>query len=143
VKTLKKFKMKMEDRKSLVGCLYKASRVDQKSPSCGDEFEFQREVDMGKLFQAAIYKGKKLTEMWAKAQEDADGIEKLKKLFQIKLGPDGKLLPQLPTFNYFKVLEPKPAEEVKEMLGGYHPDDDKPQSNAFAKGGAKSEDVPF
>lgn len=76
IKTLKKFRRKKEERGSLVNTLFKATREDDKSPSCGDEFEFQREADLAKLLPLVIYKGKKLVELIAKANETPENVER-------------------------------------------------------------------
>lgn len=156
LKTLKKFKRKKEDRiqaggSGLIGCLYKAHREDDKSPSIGDEFEFQREVDLAKLFQVANYKGKKLPELFAKAAEDPSSLEKLKKVFNVKVDKDGKLPAIIPTFNYLAQLAPKSVKDLKELLQDSveSPDDEPTSFGGKGGGGDKAkasgadENVPF
>jgi len=116
LKTLKKLKRKREDRGTLVGCLFKVHREDEKSPVCGDEFDFQREADMDKLFQLANYKGKRIAELFSKAGAD-DGLKKLMRLFQVEVH-DGEIAPRLVPFNYVEILAPKPSKDVRDMLGG-------------------------
>lgn len=133
MKTLKKFKRKAED-KGLAGQLYKATREDAKSPSCGDEFEHVRPVDMDKAFELTSYKGKKLSELYDKAAVSAEEMEKLKKIFQLKFDDKGKLLRKIVPFNYFELLAPKSPGEVKALLAGVTPKNEK---------GEGEDDTPF
>jgi len=141
LKSLKKFALKKKDRGSLVGCLYKATRADDKSPNIGDEHEFQKEADLVKLYEVANYRGKKMSELYSKAVENEDAMRNLKRTFKLQLGSDGKPLPKLVPFNYYALFEPKSAKDVRMMLAGVKPDEaggeaDEPKTGA-------SEDIPF
>jgi hypothetical protein len=155
LKTLKKFKRKKEDRitgggDGLVGCLYKGFREDDKSPSVGDEFEFLRTVDLSKLLAVANYKGKKMADLFQKANEDPTNLERLKKIFDVKIDASGQVIETLPVFNYMQLLAPKSTKDLKEMLkGNVEENDDGDKKTGFGGGkktGPKSgadEDVPF
>jgi len=67
MRVLKKFKRKKDERGSLIGCMYRVTREDSRSPNVGDEFEFKKEVDLEKLFDYAQFRGKKLKELYEKA----------------------------------------------------------------------------
>ncbi len=145
LKSLKKFKRKKEDRQQdgkggLAGCLYKATREDGKSPNIGDEFEFQKDADMGKLLTLANYNGKKLTELFTKAAEDPNSLAALQKVFAIKLDPHGKVLPTIPQFNYVELLKPKSAKDLRNMLKGNVEKDD---GDGPTSGTGADESVPF
>lgn len=147
LKTLKKLERKKKDRGSLVGCIFKVTREDDKSPNVGDDFEFVREADLTKLFDVTNYKGKKLAELYAKAVEDPTQMNVLKKTFNVLLGDDKKPLPKIPTFNYYSLFEPKSAKDIRTMLSGvkiesWDDDNDKAAGDKAAAGGA-DEDVPF
>lgn len=116
LKTMKKFRRKKEDRGSLVGCMYRAVREDAKSPVCGDEFEFKKEVDLAKVFEHAMYRGKKLSEIYTKAAETPEGIERLRKTFHINTDKDGKLIKSVTPFNYMEVLKPRSSKELMAFL---------------------------
>jgi hypothetical protein len=117
IRTLKKLRRKKEERGSLIGCLYKATREDSTSPVVGDEFEFVREVDLDKVFEVARYKGKLLSELWTKAEAGGeDGISALKRIFQVQI-KEGRVVPSLVPYNYFTLLEPKSPKDIEELLG--------------------------
>lgn len=152
LKTLKKFKRKKEDRIAagaggLAGCLYKATREDEKSPNVGDEFEFTRTVDMEKLFQVANYKGKKLSDLFAKAS-DQPNQDRLRKIFNIKVGADGKVVNEIPAFSYMDLLRPKSMKDLKEALKNVEEKDpspggsNTPSTKSSGPSGADN-DVPF
>lgn len=145
LKSLKKFKRKKEDRLQagnggLAGCLYKATREDNKSPSIGDEFEYLKDADMGKLFQLANYAGKKLSDLFAKASEDPANLARLQKVFALKLDPQGRPLPQIPQFNYMELLKPKSTKDLRDMLKG---NVEKDEDSGSSSGHGADEQVPF
>lgn len=146
LKTLKKLERKKKDRGTLVGSIYKITREDDKSPNCGDDFEFIREADLTKLFDVANYKGKKLPELYAKAADDVVQMNVLKKTFNLSID-DGKIVPKIPSFNYFNLFEPKDAKTVKSMLAGVQvegfEDGEGGGKAAGAAAGGADEDVPF
>lgn len=131
-----------KDNKTLVGRLYKVTRETAKSPSVGDEYEYVRDVDMSKLFSVATYKGKKLTELWDKADESADVFTKLARVFNVAKGADGKVNRMLVPFRYDSVFAPKMNSEIKSMLAGYK----RKESTSADEGDSGSnadEEVPF
>lgn len=145
LKTLKKFKRKKEERGSLVGCIYRATREDDKSANVGDEFEFVKEADLAKVFDVANYKGTKLAEMYAKAMESPEQMNILQKIFTVPV-VDGKILPKVPMFNYFNIFEPKSPRDCRTALAGATMDrDDAPGGGGAAAGGSSGadEDIPF
>lgn len=143
-KTAQKLERKSGDLakegKTLIGRLYKVVRETDKSPAVGDEYEFSRDVDMSKLFELATYKGKKLTDLWAKADESAAEFAKLARVFAISKDSNGKVVRKLVPFRYEAVFAPKLPKEIREAIGNYvkAPDDDAGPSNAGA-----DEEVPF
>ena len=147
MKTLKRWQRKKNDRDGLAGHLYRLTREDEKSPAVGDEWEFQREVEMPKLFELANYKGKTLPELWDAAEADEAAMERLMRVFQVKPDENGKLPRTLAPFNYYEILKPKPPSELRILMGAVQEDDDRSAfSDAKPKGGAKAtseDDVPF
>lgn len=148
LRTLKKFRRKKDDKGSLIGCMYRAAREDDKSSSCGDEFEFQRKVDMDKLFAAAAYKGKKLVDMWDAAESDGEKMVALQRTFQVKPDANGKLPRVVPLFNYLEVLKPKSPAELRILLGAAEVGGGDDRARGAASGatrgsGVTSDDVPF
>jgi hypothetical protein len=148
LKTLKKFKRKKEDRGSLVGCMFKATREDEKSPSCGDEFEFQKEVDLQKVLEVAMFRGRKLLELYAKANSDPKLMDYTRRIFQVVLDDKGKIIPKLYPFNYIELLKPQSPDEVRIALGGQKLElgDGAPAAAATeddTTSGTQADDVPF
>lgn len=148
--TVKKFKLKKESReeKSLVGCLYTVSRTSSKAPSVGEDFEFKRMVVPAKLFEVATYKGRKLSEMWNKAESSAEEMEKLKRLFKVKMDPQaqGKLLREVVPFNYMELLQPKSSKEIRLQLAGANIEDRDGSFGGSSGGGSAPKvegDIPF
>lgn len=147
--TIKKFKRKKDDRGTLVGSLYKVSRDTDKDPSVGGEFEFVREADMTKLFEVATYKGKKLSDLWKAAENSEQEMRKLLRTFDMK-PENGKLPRRIVPFNYYELLKPRPAAEIRTMLAGFSPEAAASGKGRSADGegggGGQSgadEDVPF
>lgn len=142
LKTLKKFRRKKEERGSLAGCLYRATREDEKSPVCGDEFEFVREVDMGKMLSEVMYRGKKLLRLYEEMNQKPENRALMFNTFQLSFSdenanpeedePDQLVVP----FNYEKVLAPMTPKDMADMLGG--------AGEARSRGEAPdTDDVPF
>lgn len=118
LKTAQKFERKKKERGSLVGSIYRASRDGQKSSSVGDEFEFVREADLTKLFEHVVYKNKKLSELYSKANADAEQLHLLKKVFQLQIGEGNAVINKVVPFDYRSLLAPKDASELRPMLHG-------------------------
>jgi hypothetical protein len=146
LQTLKKLARKKEDKGSLIGALYKVHRETEKSPSCGDDFEYIRDADLSKLFEVANYKGKKLSELYGKAVEDPVVAHMLKQTFNLKYGDDNKILPKIAPFNYLSLFEPKSAKDVRSFLKGAKIegwDDSKGGGEKGGGGSSADEEVPF
>lgn len=145
LRSLKKFRRKVEDRGKMIGTMWRLTREDDKSPTCGDDWEFLRDVDMAKMFEFANYRGKRLEEMWAEAERDAEAMARVTRTFQIKPGEDGKLPREVPPFNYFEILKPKPPKELRMLLGAVEADDSKgvPAAAGAGAGAAKADPIPF
>jgi len=148
--TMKKLRRKIEDAKeaerSFKGSLYRASRDTDKEPSSGSELEYIRAADTVKLFDLAMFRGKRLSELFDKAEQNAQTLESLKSTFQLKFDDNGKLLREIPAFNYYTLLHPKPRKELAAALRGakVEDDDDKPQGRGKSdQGGSSDDDVPF
>ena len=112
-RTLKKLKSKMDQKGSLAGSMYRASRYDPKSPSVGEDFDFQKVVKLSDVFPYANYNGKKLVDMWAKAESDPEAMANLKLLFKVKVLENGKLEASVPEFNYVEILKPLTPKEIR------------------------------
>lgn len=129
-----------KEGKSLVGRLYKVVRETDKSPAVGDEYEFTRDVDMSKLFDLAMYKGKKLSDLFDQADASADAYAKLSRIFAISKGTDGKIVRKLVPFRYDAVFAPKSSSEIRESLTGYVRKDD---SSSGSSASVADDTVPF
>jgi len=149
VGTLKKWKRKKEDKGSLIMTKWKVHREDDKKPAVGDEWEFDGPVtDEDKLFELANYKGKKLSDLWDKAEQDENAMALLKKVFQLEFDTEGKLIRRVVPFNYMEVLQPRGNAYVRELLGGVSRDEalgntDDNSGGGSGGAGGKEEDVPF
>jgi hypothetical protein len=148
LKTLKKFRRKKEENGTLALTRFKVTREDQNSPSCGDDFERLAEVkDMAKLFELANYRGKKLTELWDKAEQNQESMNRLKRVFQLAF-EDGsnqtKLIRKVVPFNYMELLKPKTPKEMGELFKmSKIESDDGTADKGGGSGGKADEEVPF
>jgi hypothetical protein len=145
-KTSQKLERKMnelaKDGKSLVGRLYKVVRETDKSPAVGDDYEFTRDVDMTKLFDLATYKGKKLSDLFTQADDDAAFFTRLSRVFAISKGMDGKIPRKLVPFRYDALFQPKTVKEVKELLAGFSAAESG-FGGGNGGGGSADEEIPF
>jgi hypothetical protein len=147
--SMKKLRRKKEDAvtdgKAFVGALYRASRDTDKEPAIGSEFEYVRAVDMDRLFEVALYRGKPLKDLYAKAEADPEAMERLKDVFQLVV-ENGKIQRKIFPFNYFKLLHPKPRKELVSLMRGTgsSSDDDDDRSGGGGSSKEPSEDtIPF
>jgi hypothetical protein len=144
LKTLKKFRRKKEERGALAMTRFRVTREDDKSPSCGDEFEFLKEVtDPDKLFEVANYKGKKLSELWEKAESNPESMARLKRTFQLAFDSEGKLLRRVVPFNYMELLKPMEAADLRKRLNANPAQDADGDGGGTNGGGGGGDDVPF
>jgi hypothetical protein len=150
LKTLKRLEMRRKDRGPFAGKLFSIMRIDGKSAATGDEFEMVRDVDMAKLFTLANYKGKKLTDLFAKGI-DEDNINRLKNTWKVEV-VDGKVVPKVVPFNYSKILYPLSPKDIRSALSGQQidkRDDDfgggggSSSESTGSGGGSADETVPF
>lgn len=158
-KTAQKFARKQADLaadgKTMAGRMYKVIRETDKSPAVGDDYEFVRDVDMTKLFELVMFRGKRLAEHIDQADADPAYFDRLSRVLAISRGSDGHVVRKIPAYNYIAVYAPKTPREIREMLNGYVPE---PSNNTHGGGygsahqtssyngpsGARAdEDVPF
>lgn len=145
IKSLKLLQSRMEDFGGLAGKAINVRRTDDvKSPSIGDVFDFDRDVEMEKLWDHVMYQGKLLKEHFAEAVENDDKRAWLTRTFRFKRGEGGMLIPAVPQFNYMELLKPKTPAELREFLSGSTVETpDGSNDKAGAGDGAADEDVPF
>lgn len=139
----KKWRRKKEDRGSLLFTRWKVHREDAKKPATGDEWEYVEtltEEKLEKLFELANYRGKKLTEHWEKAEQDAGYLQALQRQFLLPEMDNGRLPRTLVPFNYFELLKPMGNDAAKSFIAGAAKDDDEAPA---APEGADEDDVPF
>jgi hypothetical protein len=141
MRTLKKIRRKKQDRGSLVGCIFNGSRDDKKSPKVGDEFEFKKQVELANVFPHVNYGGKKLVDIFAKLT-DASSIELMQKVFNLNV-KDGKVLAEVPSFNYLELLKPRSAKEIRQKYTGVELKSFDDDNKTEAKTGTVDEEVPF
>lgn len=131
----------------LANKLWTASRAGQKTATIGGEWELQREVDVSKLVGIITYNGKKLVDLYDKAEADPIFMVALKRVFTLPEGADGKIdRTKLPEFNYLSILEPKTPAQVKSLVHGAIADEGFGDDAAGAgpKGGSQAnEPAPF
>ncbi len=147
IKTLKLLEQKSTEdwEGGLAGKALKVRRTGSKEASVGNDFTLAREADLDKLWKLATYKGNKIHELFEKATQSEEERAKLTRIFDFAKGDKGELLPQLPSFNYMSILEPKRPSEMRAFLNAGRvedPDADSGSSNATGTGEADTS-VPF
>lgn len=142
MRTLKKFERKKADRGALAGSLFRVSRDDDRSPSCGDDFEHLKEGDLEKLFEVACYRGEKLSALWKEAEEKPESMARIRKTFQVE-PVDGQLPRVIPQFNYLQVLKPKGPTDLKLLLAAADTSGSGSSRPRNGSNNSFSEDVPF
>ena len=129
--------------------MWKLSREDNNAASIGDDWDYMRDVDMGKMFDFVLYRGTRLTELWSQAEGDPEAMARIMRVFQIKPDKEGKLPRVIPPFNYMEILKPKTPKDLRLLLGAVQDDDDdsgRGYSGASKGGGtgaAGEDEVPF
>lgn len=143
---VKKWQRKKQDRGSLILSKWKIHREDDKKPSIGDEWEGSGSVqDPEKMFALANYRGKKLSEMFDKAEQHPDSMALVKRLFQVEVTADNKLVRQVPAFNYMEILKPRGNAWARDLLAGVSRDEATGGSKdpADNDGRGNEEEIPF
>jgi hypothetical protein len=148
---LKKWRRKKDERGSLVMMKTKVHREDDNKPSTGDEWEYVKPVeDHDALFSVANYKGKKLSELWDKAEENEQSMDLLKQIFQLDFDDEGRLLRRVVPFNYMEILKPRGNDFIRQLLGGVTREEATGQSEDgdngkkdVSAGSGGEDDVPF
>ena len=140
LKSMKMFRRKKDDETALAGHLWKATRDSKDDAIIGNDWERKREVDMAKLFDVVLYRGKKLSEIFEKAAEDESNMARLEKLLKVAKDDEGKVLPKLVPFAYFDVLHPMTSKAMREALGGVTADD---QESGSSGGDGEEDEQPF
>lgn len=145
--TLKTLRSRSAKFGGLAGKLIDIERTDgDKSPSCGDVFDLDREVDLDQLWEVVTYQRKKLKDQFAEALEDEAKRSILTNVFNFPKTKDGGLVAKVPTFNYEALLAPKSFSELKLFLSETFPGGGSvgTSSNAPRSGSVGAdEDVPF
>jgi hypothetical protein len=69
------------------------------------------------MFAVANYRGKKLSELWDKAEQAADAMAYVQRTFQVEM-EGAKLVRRVPAFNYMELLKPRGNAWAKDLLAG-------------------------
>jgi intein/homing endonuclease len=144
-KVMNKFKNKKLQKTSLIGQMVAVTRTDNQSPRTGDDFEFGREVDMVKMYEVVMYKGKKIKDLINTANGTGPESAKARKFLchNFQVPEEGVIPAQVPAFNYPVLHKPlEPAELRKAVVGAQES-----KFKAGVKGAATTskadDDVPF
>jgi len=145
---IKKWRRKRDESESGTLCLtrWHVHRESENEPATGDEWECRGPVkDPARMFELAVFRGKKLSEWWDDAEEDELKMKNLRRMFKVEFDPedDGRLVRRVVPFNYMEVLKPRGNAFAKELLRGLDPAE--PSGGSSGSGGTPgtAEDVPF
>jgi hypothetical protein len=141
LKGLKMLQLRKQDAGAMAGRMYRVTRLTDKSSNSGDDFSFLKEVDMAKLFAVANFKGKKLSELFAKAKDSPENLERLRQTFQI-ITNGSEVEQRLVPFNYMNLLKPRAPKDIAALLRGWKMEERTDTATDTTEGAAE-EDVPF
>lgn len=117
---------KVERRKhknnGLAGWELQCTRSTQdKSCSVGDDFEVGNQIVWDRLLPKINFKGRRLLEMYAEADQKPEAMEKLKLLFPLEFDDKKRIIRKVYPFRYEEVLKAPTPEEAKDLLMTYAP----------------------
>lgn len=144
-KVLNRFKIKKENRGSLLGQLFTLSRADGNSPNTGDDLDHVREIKMDGLYSVVTYKGKKIKDLIDKANGDGSDAERTRKYLahHFQIPEEGSIPGKIPVFNYAVQCAPKEPSVLREMVADAKPFKDSGSSTGSTGSSSSDDDVPF
>jgi hypothetical protein len=143
---------KRQRKGGFAGWVVEAYRDSSRNdPDIGGEHEFLQEVtDHDALFAKAMYRGKKLSKWYNEAEQNAEKMVQLQRIFQVEFDEEGKLVRRVPAFNYAELLAPPTNEEIEDMLitmGSGGSSGGSPSTTSYSGSGNGGEvaedDIPF
>ena len=143
--------MKKKQKGSLKNRLVTINRTGDKQPNCGNDFDFDREVNPDEMFAEVEFRGKLLTKWFDEAEADEEKMAELKHWFAVDVDAEGKLVRKVPTFNYRAIHEPLPNDMLLSALAGFSARDEDGGGSGGGGGGSKAssggavgeDDIPF
>lgn len=144
-KVLNKFKMKKENRGSLLGQLWTLARADANASNTGDDLDHVRELkSMDGLFGVVTYKGKSIKDMIENANGSGSDAEKTRKFLahHFQIPTEGPIPLKVPRFNYPELMAPMDYGVLKSIVANAQAWDQKGSSSG-GSGSSSSDDVPF
>lgn len=142
-KVLNKFKMKKENKGSLLGQLWTLTRSDANAPNTGDDLDHVREIDVDGLYTVVNYKGKSLKEMIDKANGNGSEAEKTRAYLahHFQIPDEGPIPEKIPQFNFPELMAPLDFSTFKSRCADAVPF--KGKGSKAAASTSTSDDVPF
>ena len=142
-KVLNKFKMKKENRGSLLGQVWTLARADANAPNTGDDLDHVREItNMDGLFSMVTFKGKGIKDMIEKANAGNDAKARKYLAYHFQIPESGPIPMRIPQFNYPELMAPLSFGALKSQIANATPFD----KSGSSSGGNVSKvetDVPF
>lgn len=142
-KVLNKFRMKKENRGSLLGQMWNLARSDSNSPNTGDDLDHIREIDLNGLYTVVTYKGKSLKDMIDKANGSGQEAEKTRAYLahHFQIPEEGPIPEKIPQFNFPTLMAPMDFGTFKSRCSDAVPFKGKGSSSSSSS--AADDDVPF
>jgi len=141
-KVLNKFRMKKENKGSLLGQLWTLTRSDANSPNTGDDLDHIREIDMDGLYKVVNYKGKLLKDIIDKA--NGSGAEAVKTraylAHHFQIPEEGPVPEKIPQFNFPVLMAPLEFGLFKSGCADAQPFK---KTGSASSSASNSDDVPF
>ena len=144
-KVLNKFKLKKENRGSLLGQLWTITRADANAPNTGDDLDHVREIKADRLLEAVTYKGKSLKDMIEAANATGADAEKARKYLShhFQVPKDGAVPLKVPQFNYPDLMAPMEFGVLRAAVADAQPFNNAGKGSGGSGGGSSTDDVPF
>lgn len=144
-KVLNKFKLKKENRGSLLGSLFTLARADSNAPNTGDDLDFVRELKMDGLYGVVTYKGKLIKDSIDKANGSGPDAERTRKYLahHFQIPEEGPIPEKIPVFNYAIQCAPKDPATLRELVADVKPWNKDGGGSSSSSSGSSSDDVPF
>lgn len=143
-KVLNKFRMKKENKGSLLGQLWSLTRSDSNSPNTGDDLDNIREVNMDGLYTVVTYKGKLLKDIIDKANGNGQEAERTRKFMahHFQIPAEGPIPEAIPQFNFPTLMAPLSIADMKTKCADAVPfKSNKPAASSSSS--SSPEEVPF
>lgn len=145
-KVINKFKLKKQNRGSLLGQLWTITRADENAPNTGDDLDHVREIkSMDGLLSVVTYKGKSLKELIETANGNGSDAEKARRYLahHFQVPETGAIPMKIPQFNFPALMAPMEFGALRAMVADAQPFKNSGNNSSSSSSSSSSDEVPF